>query len=371
MKKLKRLVAMIKPTDACNLRCVYCYHSEYQYTNDVMPFDYLEKFIQCCTRDYESLHIIWHGGEPLLPGLEYYKKVIEIENKYKNEIIITNAVQSNGTLYDEEYAEFFSEHQFSIGFSFDGPTNDLSRGLTDKTLKAFEVQKQINKPLSSIKVMLRPDLKNIISLYEYYKGINANVKMSPLFNCALVDENKLLYTPQEYTTAIEELFNVWKNDENCNIRVDPIESYISLLASGQKIECCYASCMTKFLSMDYKGDIYTCSRYFPPEYCVGNVLNYESFSELYDSENFRRIISLAIARRDACKTYCDLFNFCKGGCNHDAFIEGDMSKNNFFSCQVFKSVFPIIRNYFNEVSSSGEYLNPRMKLYLSSNKDDA
>jgi len=304
----------------------------------------LEKTIGYC----DHLHLIWHGGEPLLVGSTFYREIIEIENEYSSRIKITNSIQSNGTLLNQEFASILYSAGFQIGFSFDGTTNDVTRGNTDLTLRGINIARLNNQRISIIKVMLKEDLDNIRSIYSYFKSMNADVKMNPLFRCELVSDG-MLYNASQYVAAMRELFCEWICDDACSIRVDPLETYIALLTGKGNRDCSHGSCLTKFLSINHNGEVYPCSRYFPPDFSFGNISNIGSISDVFSSSGFIKIVSSAIERRKSCSEQCDYFQYCQGGCNHDAFIEGSIEETGFFSCLVFKGLFGYILDYFSSI----------------------
>lgn len=349
-----KIIVMIKPTDACNLRCKYCYHAEYSYSPEIMKEEMFASFIEKTIKDYDHIHFIWHGGEPLLAGLEFYRNVVAIEKKYieKYNICITNAIQTNATLLYDQYTDFLLDHDFHIGISFDGMSNERMRGLSDKTLESIEYLQKRNVVVSAIKVLINEELEDITDVYNYYNRKKMDVKISALFDCKLVSENKLIYSSEEYISAMIELFMFWVNDEQCRIRVEPFESYLSLIVGNIRRECSHGSCMTKFISINHDGDIYPCSRYFPKEYKIGNIDRISHIKEIFESVEFTNLLKLSIERRKQCITQCDLFPYCQGGCNHDALVEGDISKNGFFSCKVFKALFTYIRYYINDIDTS-------------------
>jgi uncharacterized protein len=129
-KESREFQIFAKPVGAlCNLRCRYCYYLEKQalYPSEealIMNDDILEKYIiqhiEATTE--EIVFFSWHGGEPLLAGIDFFRKVVSLQKKHKpSEVKIVNGVQTNGTLIDNKWAWFFAENNFIVGISIDGP----------------------------------------------------------------------------------------------------------------------------------------------------------------------------------------------------------------------------------------------------------
>ena len=122
-----RFNMMFKPVGAmCNLGCSYCYYLDkvrFYDEHSYLPLDLLEKVIKeyIEINDSEQIVFDWHGGEPLLLGLDYFKKIVDIQRKYRGNKHIYNTIQTNATLLDSEFAIFFKENNFLVGVSIDGP----------------------------------------------------------------------------------------------------------------------------------------------------------------------------------------------------------------------------------------------------------
>lgn len=355
---------LIKPTDACNLRCIYCYHADYEYGTEIMPIQLFEELLEKCVGVYQTVRIIWHGGEPLIVGRPFFEQIVQVENniKRKTGICITNAIQTNGTLLTPEIYKFLKREGFTFGFSFDGNSNENTRGLSTKTEEAFDLVRNDNQKVSTIKVLLNDDLNRIIEVYRFYRDNELNVRLNPIFHCALVDEKGLSYSVQAYCDAMKRLFEYYIHDSKCNIRVDPFESYFSLMCKGDGFHriCNHASCLGQFLCMNSRGDIYPCSRNFPEDFCLGNISNVKHINNVFENDAFKSLIGQAVKRRRKCIDTCILYKYCLGGCNHDALMDKGIENNNFFSCVAFKSIFPIIKEYLDSISCVKEIENERI-----------
>ena len=120
---------LAKPTGAtCNLACSYCFFLDkellYPDSQFRMNEETLEAYIRQLIESHRSSHVTvaWQGGEPTLMGLDFYKKAIDLQEKYQRPgMVFENTLQTNGTLLDDQWCEFFKENNFLIGLSLDGP----------------------------------------------------------------------------------------------------------------------------------------------------------------------------------------------------------------------------------------------------------
>ena len=99
-----------KPTSECNFRCKYCYHADTKYETGILELIKLEKLIRLCQEEYDHVDYTWHGGEPLICGVDYFKEIIKLQQEYKRQnSVINNSVQTNGSLLSNQFIRFFKK----------------------------------------------------------------------------------------------------------------------------------------------------------------------------------------------------------------------------------------------------------------------
>lgn len=343
----KHLNVLVIPTNQCNLRCAYCFHHDEGYSDKIMDLNTLEHFLKITVPYYSSIHIIWHGGEPTLAGIEFYKNAQKLIQSYLNQgTRITQAIQTNATLITEDYAAFFKQNKIGVGVSFDGINNDIMRGQTNNCLKGLTNLKNHEIIPGIICVVNKNNVSNIISEYEYFKRMGLH---SVRFNYYLpignenvdafnmIDENELI---QSYIS----LFLHWCKDSH-PIRVDPFLTIIDLMSNQSHRLCEHSSCLQSWLCMRPDGELTPCDRVFPKEYAYGNVWDYEDIRLIYQTSGFMNLISESIKRRNYCKKKCNLYDKCFGGCNSKALEAGDIRHPPEYVCNFFISLYSYIDNY--------------------------
>lgn len=150
---------LILPTDACNMNCVYCFHKPYSHDFEKIEIQTIQHLIDITAPYYDCVNIIWHGGEPLLMGLEFYKEVIDIQHRY--DCKINNSIQSNLTLLTPEMADFFAASNIGVSGSFDGVCNEQLRGYSEAILSGRQLMFDRGKRCGLIMVV-SGDRKSVV-----------------------------------------------------------------------------------------------------------------------------------------------------------------------------------------------------------------
>lgn len=335
-KKPREFTIIVKPTTRCNLQCSYCYVDP---DEELMNMD--EQTLQNLLFQSPSLvesngkvRILWHGGEPLLVGLTFYRKALAIEKEVQEEygVKIENSMQSNITLVDDDVARFIKEHNIHVGTSIDGPAHlhDITRkypdgrGSFNKVMEGVENLKRNGVNFGAICVLNKTNKDHIREIYEFYKSIGLGLKLNPLILSKRVKANKesLGITSEDYLQALKELFNLWYYDPQPTIYVETIgHEIIEPILVGRCGLCSYGStsCQEHFVSVYPNGDVYPCGRFGgKDEFLFGNINNTD-FSTILKSEKRKPFLERT-ERLEECKS-CSVKSLCNGGCPHNAYEE--------------------------------------------------
>ena len=360
---MKKINVIVKVTDACNLRCKYCYNSESHYTREVLSLARFEKLLTLLAKDYQSIDLIWHGGEPLCAGLEFYQKAMEIEEKIYKETSaeISNLVQTNGTLINKEWVTFFKKYHFSPGISFDGVNNEDYRQQTDKTLTALDLLKKEGIQTGCLAVVADENY-DVLENYKFFAEKGVSIAFSPMFNEGGGKDMQGV-SAQYYVEQMKRLFDYWLYDVN-GVTVKDFRSYVSMALGGNEKSCNNGSCLGKWLGITANGDIFNCGRDSMKDYRFGNIDEIDTIAELYQSEGFRNLLRGSIARRKQCMADCEYFDYCEGGCPDMAILENGLSERPGFSCECFIGIFSYVKEKMQAVFDAKtplSQLNPTIR----------
>lgn len=358
----KVLSIVVVPTDVCNMHCLYCYHVPHYSSKNIMNYETLENIMKKTIPYYDYINFLWHGGEPLLCGLEFYKKVMELERKYNNNsAIITNKMQTNCTLAKDDILDYLISEGFQFGTSFDGVTNDETRGNSEQILKGRENIVKKDSKCSCISVITSFNVHKMIENYNYFNEKGINYKFNHYINTTK-DEigNKLQVDIDEYLEEEKKFFDYWLFDKNCKIRVTSFFVFLEYILFKRKILGKYNSCLGKWVGIRHNGDIVQCNRYNNSYY--GNINEVEKIEDAFNSEGFAKVLDLAIKRREKCSQSCEVYDFCKGGCIVEASHENGITAINGFSCietkEMYKYILSKVEKIKNDYQRYRDNLNP-------------
>ena len=333
------------PTDYCNMNCVYCFnHRRTNSEKKIMDLQTLEQVFATTIPFYESISCIWHGGEPLTVGVDFYKDAVRLQKKYNQKgIPIENSVQSNLTLMDDSFASFFIENEFRVGSSFDGLENDKTRHNTALILKGRETFLRHGGRIGFICVVQKHNIDSLIKDYEWFRENRINYTLNMYMGDPENKKDALYISPQEYADAVCRLFDHWIGDVQSSVQISFFCDLIDYMLFGEKSLCCYNSCLGKHVGVQYDGTLLNCNRDFPSKYSFGNIHDYSDIHQCFESEGFRLCVNDAFQRREYCKANCEIFDFCAGGCNSSALFAGDMTKPNDHVCTALKLIYFHVR----------------------------
>ena len=223
---------LIMPTDACNMNCVYCFHKPYSKDCGRMSIHTVKQLLDITASHYKSINIIWHGGEPLLMGLDFYKEVLLLQSNYSCRI--NNSIQSNLTLLTPEMANFFSKNNIDVSGSFDGICNEKTRGRSEDILSARQLMVDQHKRCGFIMVVSGLNVNHLIDSYHFFKekdvNFSLNLYLEQKANC--VDELRL--DEHNAVLRLNELFDYWATDTSGKTHISYFKNILDFILFQKK-----------------------------------------------------------------------------------------------------------------------------------------
>ncbi|MDR2916777.1 MAG: anaerobic sulfatase maturase [Tannerella sp.] len=317
-KPMVRMHTMIKATGpVCNLNCGYCYYlsKEQLLSTDShwrISDETLERFIKQYIEQQNARTVVfsWQGGEPSLLGLDFYKKVVELQKKYAPSYVrCENDLQTNGTLLDDKWCEFLREHDFLVGLSIDGPkhlhdayrTYKGGKGSFDRVLESAKLLNKHQVKFATLTVVNDINAGHPQEVYQFLRDEIRSTQMQfiPIVESRdfqttapqhwdsgkLPDENSQRVNPKhpdsflaewcveptDYGNFLIKIFDEWYKNDFGKIYIPFFDSAVEQWMGRPSPLCIFSPICGKGLAMEHNGDIYACDHYVYPEYKLGNI----------------------------------------------------------------------------------------------------
>jgi uncharacterized protein len=340
-KKIPLQAVIVKIVgNSCNLDCDYCfYHSENQRELYILKEKLLEKLIkEYIQYSPRKVYFIWHGGEPLLAGLSFFEKVIEFQEKHRKENqIIKNAIQTNGTLIDKKWALLFKTYNFRVGVSLDGgeETHDLFRkdyqrkGTFKKVVEGITILRENGIEPGIISVLTKSSSNHLAGDFEYLvkrlriKSWGINVYHDDGKN--LLNET---VSNEDFKDYFEDTTDMWLMHDSSKLRIREIDAFGAAALNKTVNLCSFNGSCGDFICVEVDGKIYPCDRYTNDNnFCIGD-LNFQSLDLSLKNKKFQEFRKIAKNLPLVCEK-CQWNKFCHNGCtsmrnkkNHYVYCEG-------------------------------------------------
>lgn len=347
----KPLYVMLKPAGAhCNLACKYCYYLEKNNLYDkshrhIMSDEMLEQF----TREYIEAQTMpqvlftWHGGEPLMRSIDFYKKALTLQKKYARGRRIDNVIQTNGTMLTDEWCEFFAQNNWLVGISIDGPQeyHDHYRLTTtgnpswQKVMHGIELLKKHHVEWNAMAVVNAYNANHPLEFYHFFKENGCQyLQFTPIVErltqhqdgrtlASLADDKEIpladfSVTPEQWGNFLCAIFDEWVHNDVSKMFVEIFDCTLANWMGVLPGICAYSKNCGHAGVMEHNGDVYSCDHFVFPEYKLGNIRDHTLIEMLYGDKQhaFSRLKHTSLPRQ--CKE-CDMEFACHGECPKNRF----------------------------------------------------
>ena len=358
----KPLYVMLKPAGAhCNLACKYCYYLEKNKLyptaqRHLMSDEILEQF----TREYieaqtmSQVLFTWHGGEPLLRSIDFYRKALSLQQKYAGSRRIDNVIQTNGTLLTDEWCEFFAQNHWLVGISIDGPQpyhdhyrlTAAGKPSWKKVMQGIKLLKKHGVEWNAMAVVNAYNANHPLEFYRFFKENGCKfLQFTPIVErqtrhedgrtlASLADKNEIPLSeasvaPEQWGYFLCAIFDEWVRKDVGKIFVEIFDCTLANWMGISPGICAYSKECGHAGVMEHNGDVYSCDHFVFPEYKLGNIRDHSLIDMLYgeQQQEFSRLKHSSLPRQ--CKE-CDMEFACHGECPKNRFMKdqyGDSGLN--------------------------------------------
>ena len=382
----KPLYVMLKPAGAhCNLACKYCYYLEKNKLyptaqRHLMSDEMLEQF----TREYieaqtmSQVLFTWHGGEPLLRSIDFYRKALSLQQKYAGGRRIDNVIQTNGTLLTDEWCEFFAQNHWLVGISIDGPQPDhdhyrltaAGKPSWKKVMQGIKLLKKHGVEWNAMAVVNAYNANHPLEFYRFFKENGCQfLQFTPIVErltrhedgrtlASLADKDEISLSeasvaPEQWGYFLCAIFDEWVRKDVGKIFVEIFDCTLANWMGISPGICAYSKECGHAGVMEHNGDVYSCDHFVFPEYKLGNIRDHSLIYMLYgeQQQEFSRLKHSSLPRQ--CKE-CDMEFACHGECPKNRFMKdqyGDSGLN--YLC-------PGYYHYYQHVAPYMDYMKQEL-----------
>lgn len=370
----------------CNLKCSYCFYLEKENlypasTNWRMSDEVLESFIRqyLATNDIPLVNFAWQGGEPTLLGIDFFKKAIQLQQRYANGKRIENAFQTNGVLLNDEWCGFLAQHHFLVGLSLDGPemlhneyrVNKAGQGSFSRVLRGLELLKKHGVDFNILTVVNRVNSQQPLAVYRFLKEVGSGfIQFIPIVErqsqhpsidtarLASPDDAEAAVTewsvePEPFGRFLIEIFDEWVRKDVGRQYIQTFEVALQSWLHMPPSLCLFTETCGQALALEHNGDLYSCDHFVYPKNRLGNILQ-QPLAELVSTE---QQIKFGQDKRDSLPQYCQdctVLFACHGECPKNRFMTApDGQKGLNYLCRGYQRFFnhidPYMRFMANEL----------------------
>ena len=362
---------MVKPRGAiCNLDCHYCFYLKKEKLYPQGSFRMSDEVLDSYTRQMifgqqvPEVNFAWQGGEPTLMGLDFFRKAVELQNRYKKPgMRIFNAFQTNATLLDDDWCQFFHENHFLIGVSLDGPSE-----LHDAYRKDKGGRPTFKRVMAGIELLKKHAVEfNILTCInainadhplEVYRFLRDDVGAQFIQFIPIVERQDRGESPVsersvsgiKYGKFLIQVFDEWVKRDVGKIYVQLFDVTLAAFMGLQPGLCVNQETCGEALALEHNGDVYSCDHFVDGAYRLGNLME----TPLVDLVSSSQQLAFGEDKRKslpgACRK-CPVLFVCNGGCPKDRLLktsDGEPGLN--YLCDGFKAFFTYVDRPMREMA---------------------
>jgi uncharacterized protein len=327
---MKPFSLLVKPACAdCNLRCTYCFYLDHcamypETRRHRMTEEVVDRMIASFMATEQPQYAFgWQGGEPTLMGLDFFRKVTDLQVKYgRGGASVANGLQTNATLIDADFARHLARYHFLLGVSLDGPedvhnryrTFADGRGSHEAVLRGIGHLKEHGVEFNILVLVSQANVHRGREVYQYL--CDQGFLYHQYIPCVEYDaEGNLLpfsITGEEWGDFLCAIYDAWRPGDTRRVSVRHFDSIVMYLVTGERNVCHMGDNCCQYLVVEHNGDVYPCDFFVEPDLKLGSVMT-DSWEDLRRAERYREFGCLKAQWNAACDG-CACLEFCRGDC---------------------------------------------------------
>jgi len=331
-----------------------------------MSDEVLEKLV----KDYMQLGFdvagfAWQGGEPTLMGVDFFRRAVELQKKYgRAGQQVSNTLQTNGVLLDEEWCRFFGENKFLLGISIDGPRefHDLYRldhsgsGTFERVMRGIGNCKKYKVEFSVFVLLNNKNVEHPDELFDFL--IENDLTYLQFIPCveretASGEIAEFSITPKQYGDFLCRLFDLWCDYGTEKLNIREFDSLVTYYVMGKHTICTYSKRCAGFVVVEHNGDAFCCEFFVEPKWRLGNIL--ETPLEKLAGSSIKRAFARDKEKLCSQCLVCRYLDICRGGCMKDRVRAGDgQPEHPSYFCESYRQLFDYALPRFMQIAAAIE-----------------
>jgi uncharacterized protein len=382
-EEFREFQVFVKPVGSrCNLHCSYCYYIEQDHResrsgrfvmDDIVLGEYIRQHLS--VSDRQNVFFSWHGGEPTLAGIDFYRRAVEIQKQFAPPgCSIINGIQTNATLLNDDWGRFLKEEGFRVGVSLDGPEqfHNSHRGRSDgkgtfaEVIRGLSILRTYGVPHEILCVVNSVNVSAPLEVYRFFKNLGAeNITFLPLVEqtgdihdgsgavqpavAANITTDRSV-RPDDFGRFLSVIFDEWLAEDIGRVKVQIFEEALRTAFGQDHTLCIFRKECGAVPVVEMNGDFYCCDHYVNVDHLIGNIMH-RSLGSLLDDPRQK---TFGEAKRALLPRYClecDVLEMCNGECPKNRFIttpDGEPYLN--YLCEGYRLFFNHCRPFIREVA---------------------
>jgi uncharacterized protein len=381
---------MVKPIGSrCNLDCAYCYYLDKveiyggreEPMNDRLLEEYIRQYID--GNKVDTVTFNWHGGEPLVAGIEFFRKAMTLQKKYADGKTIENTLQTNTTLLTEEWCALFRDNNFLVGVSIDGPRDihdsfrrDKGGGPTfDKVVAGIEMMKREGVEFNTLSTVNRLSEGRGAEVYRFLKSLGSHyMQFLPVLEYTVEGSagRPVIVPPSTEGAHLApwsvsavgfgkfmcDVFDNWVIADVGTYYVQLFDVALAQWVGIPPALCSFAETCGEALVVEHNGDVYSCDHFVYPEYKIGNITEGNMAEMLNSHRQFR----FGLDKRNTLPRHClrcKWYFACRGECPKHRFDKTPSGEEGLNAlCEGYNLFFSHVDPYMKYMKELLEHQRP-------------
>jgi uncharacterized protein len=351
---------IVKLSGICNLSCKYCYYFETDRSpKALMDINLTKKLIKQSSEMYSDVHFIWHGGEPLLIGIDAFQEILGFQKEIQKQkqVVFSNSIQTNGTLINKKWVDLFISNKIGVGVSLDGPerindayrTNQNGDPSFNSVINGIHLLQEGKVDFSVLAVITDKSINYEQEIFNFFISNSIfNFDFLPCFEIDNATGSPYPFSLKsgDFSNFMNQIFDIWFKYDNPDIKIRFLEQIIIAILGGRPTLCKLSGLCDNYITLEHNGVVGPCDNLFD--------LKKSGFGNLF-SKNLEEILNSSerISFRDKLNAQkgicikCNDYQICKGGCSRYSLThKTQLNVPNYF-CADYREIIRHVRHQIN------------------------